>query len=491
MYMGNVLSNLKPAALWKNFEDICGIPHPSKHEEKIREHVLNWAKEHNLAVIVDEVGNVIVSKPATPGMENRKGVILQAHLDMVPQKNSDTQHDFLTDPILPRIVDGWVHATGTTLGADNGIGMAAAMAVMEATDLVHGPLEMLLTVDEETGMTGAFGLKAGLLKGEILLNLDTEEEGDLCVGCAGGTNANMTFTFTNEPVTDDVEAFKISVKGLKGGHSGVDIHLERANSNKLLNRILWHAYYNLGLRLSGIDGGSLRNAIPRESFAVVTLPKTNVEKFKEFVKELTQIVINEYKNVETDITILVEPSEKPASWIDNKTTANLLNAIYATPNGVIRDSQDMKGLVETSTNLAIVKSENNEVKIQCLLRSSVDSAKDDLEKMFAAVYNLAGSAYVFEGKYPGWKPNMDSPILKEMLLAYEKQFGNKPHISAIHAGLECGLLGGVYKNWDMISFGPTINYPHSPDEKVNIPSVEKFWAFLTETLKNAPKKDVV
>ncbi len=486
--MGNVLSNLKPSALWKNFEDICGIPHPSKHEEKIREHVLSWAKAHNIECKVDDTGNVIMRKPATPGMENRKGIILQAHLDMVPQKNSDTVHDFLKDPIRPRINGEWVEATGTTLGADNGIGMAAAMAVFEATDLVHGPLEMLLTVDEETGMTGAFGLKAGLLNGDILMNLDTEEEGDLCVGCAGGTNANIKFQYTEKPVPADVQAFKIAVKGLKGGHSGVDIHLERANSNKLLNRILWYAFNNLEMHLASIDGGSLRNAIPRESFALITLPKANVNKFNEFIKEFTATVINEYKNVETDITILAEPADLPASIIDHVTTNNLLNAIYATPNGVIRVSQDMKGLVETSTNLAIVKSHNNVIDVMCLLRSSVDSAKEDLENMFACVYSLACAECTFNGQYPGWKPNLDSPILKEMLLAYEKQFGKKPHIGAIHAGLECGLLGGVYKNWDMISFGPTINFPHSPAERVNIASVEKFWEFLTETLKNAPIK---
>jgi dipeptidase D len=486
--MGNVLSGLKPTVLWKNFEDICSIPHPSKHEEKIRQHVLAWAKTHNLQAFVDEVGNVIVTKPATTGMEDRKGIILQAHLDMVPQKNNDTVHDFLTDPIKPRIDGEWVKATGTTLGADNGLGMAAAMAVFEATDLVHGNLEMLLTIDEETGMTGAFGLKPGLLKGDILLNLDTEEEGDLCVGCAGGTNANMKFTFSQESVSGDLGAYNLVVKGLKGGHSGVDIHLERGNSNKILNRMLWYGYKNLGLRLASIDGGSLRNAIPRESLALITLPIANTEKFLAYVKEFTAIVINEYKNVETDIAIIAEPVALPQYWIDHSTTGRLLNAIYGTPNGVIRVSQDMKGLVETSTNLAIVKSHDNVIDVLCLLRSSVDSAKEDLENMFAGVYELAGAEYVFDGKYPGWKPNMDSPILKEMLLAYEKQFGNKPHIGAIHAGLECGLLGGVYKNWDMISFGPTINFPHSPDEKANIPSVEKFWAFLTETLKNAPKK---
>lgn len=486
--MGTILGSLQPAALWNHFEEICKIPHPSKFEQQIREYIVAWGKGLSLETVVDEVGNVIIRKPATPGMEDRKGIILQGHIDMVPQKNSDTVHDFEKDPIVPRIDGEWVKATGTTLGADNGMGVAATMAVLESKDLVHGQIEALFTVDEETGMTGAFGLKAGLLTGEILMNLDTEEEGDLCVGCAGGTNANITFKYSDETVLPGSEAFKLSVTGLKGGHSGVDINLERANSNKLLNRILWHAHKNWGLRIASIEGGSLRNAIPRESFAVVTIPKDKVEALKSYVTEFLAVVSNEYKGVESDIKITMETAPLPANVIDLRSTFNLLNAIYATPNGVIRVSQDMMGLVETSTNLAIVKSENNEIQVKCLLRSSVDSAKLDLERMIECVYNLAGAVSVFDGQYPGWKPNMDSAILKEMLAAYEKQFGNKPHISAIHAGLECGLLGGVYKNWDMISFGPTINFPHSPDEKVNIPSVKKFWDFLVETLKNAPKK---
>ncbi|HNW99331.1 MAG TPA: aminoacyl-histidine dipeptidase [Bacteroidales bacterium] len=486
--MGNILGNLQPTSLWNNFEAICGIPHPSKHEAKLRDFVVGWAKSLNLETIVDEVGNVIIRKPATKGMEDRKGIILQAHLDMVPQKNNDTKHDFEKDPIIPWIDSEWVKAKGTTLGADNGIGMAAAMAVLEAKDLTHGPIEALFTVDEETGMTGAFGLKAGLLKGDILMNLDSEDEGELYVGCAGGTNANLKFKYGEELVPANSESFKLNVGGLKGGHSGVDIALERGNSNKILTRILWHAHKNYNLRISLIDGGSLRNAIPRESFAVITLPKDKVAEFKKFVEEFSSIVINEYKGVETDIKITVEPVAMPANVIDLRATFNFLNAVYATPNGVMRMSQDMIGLVETSTNLATIKSENGEIKIQCLLRSSVDSAKEDLEHMVESVYNLAGAEAIFDGQYPGWKPNMDSPILKEMLAAYEKQFGNKPKIAAIHAGLECGLLGGVYKNWDMISFGPTIRFPHSPDEKVNVPSVKKFWDFLTETLKNAPKK---
>ncbi len=486
--MGNILGSLQPAALWNHFEEICKIPHPSKHEEKIREYIVGWAKGIGLETIVDGVGNVIIRKPATKGMENRKGIILQGHIDMVPQKNNDTKHDFEKDPIIPWIDGEWVKAKGTTLGADNGMGVSAAMAVLEAKDLVHGQIEALFTVDEETGMTGAFGLKAGLFKGEILMNLDTEEEGDLCVGCAGGTNANIKFKYADEAVPAGSEAFKVSVGGLKGGHSGVDISLERANANKILNRILWFAHKHFGLRLVSVEGGSLRNAIPRESMAVITIPKDKVTAFKKSVEEFQGIFINEYKGVETDLKITVETVAVPARVIDLNTTCNFLNAIYATPNGVIRDSQDMKGLVETSTNLAIIKSENHEIIIQCLLRSSVDSAKDDLERMIESVYNIAGAESVFDGKYPGWKPNMSSPILKEMLAAYEKQFGKKPNISAIHAGLECGLLGGVYKNWDMISFGPTICFPHSPDEKVNVPSVKKFWDFLVETLKNAPVK---
>jgi dipeptidase D len=486
--MTKVLNDLKPASLWNHFEDLCAIPHPSKHEEKIREHIVAWAKGLGLHTVVDEVGNVIIRKPATPGMENRKGIVLQGHIDMVPQKNNDTPHDFEKDPIIPRIDGEWVKATGTTLGADNGIGVAATMAVLEATDLVHGQVEALFTIDEETGMTGAFGLKSGVLTGDILMNLDSEDEGELYVGCAGGTNANLTFHYTEEETPANSEALLVKVGGLKGGHSGVDIALERGNSNIILNRILWWGNKNANLRIASIEGGSLRNAIPRESNAVVTIPSDKVAAFKNYVTELFKIVVAEYKGVETDISITAETTAVPAKVIDAKTSCNLVNAIYATPNGVMRMSQDMIGLVETSTNLAIVKSENGTIEIKCLLRSSVDSAKDDLENKIESVYTLAGADCIFDGQYPGWKPNMDSPILKEMLAAYEKQFGKIPKIAAIHAGLECGLLGGVYKNWDMISFGPTIRFPHSPDEKVNIASVEKFWAFLVETLKNAPVK---
>lgn len=368
--MGTILGGLYPAPLWNHFEDLCSFPHPSKHEEKIREHIVNWAKSKGLETIVDQVGNVIIRKPATPGMENRKGIVLQGHIDMVPQKNSDTAHDFEKDPITPWIDGEWVKAKGTTLGADNGIGVAAAMAVLEAKDLQHGMVEALFTIDEETGMTGAFGLQGGVLKGDILMNLDTEEEGDLCVGCAGGTNANIKFRYSEEAVPAGSIALNIVVKGLKGGHSGVDIALERGNANKIMNRILWDAYKHLGLRLSSINGGSLRNAIPRESFAVVTLPASNEAKFMTLLKEHETIVVNEYKGVETDIKFEATKTDLPIFVIDSKTTINLLNAVYATPNGVIRMSQDMKGLVETSTNLAIVKSENKVIEgfVYCAVR---------------------------------------------------------------------------------------------------------------------------
>lgn len=486
--MNNVLSGLKPAAVWKNFEALCSHPHPSGHEEAIRQYVYDFAKGLGLEAIVDEVGNLIIRKPATPGMENRKGVILQAHIDMVPQKNNDTKHDFEKDPILPCIDGEWVKATGTTLGADNGIGVAAAMSVLEAKDLKHGPIEVLLTIDEETGMTGAFGLKSGVLHGDILLNLDSEDEGELYVGCAGGTNANITFTFTQENVPAGMAAYTLHVKGLKGGHSGMEINMGKGNSNKILFRLLKQVQNEMDARIADVDGGSLRNAIPREANAVIVLPKTNEAKFLETVKEFDGIVKNELSTVEPDLKVEAIPANMPATIMDLPTQQKLIHAIYACPNGVIRISTDMENLVETSTNLAIVKMHGNTVETLCLLRSSVDSAKHDLESMMESVFVLAGAEITFDGQYPGWKPNMESPILKAMKNIYEERFGKIPEIRAIHAGLECGLLGGVYPNWDMISFGPTIRSPHSPNEKVCIETVEKFWIFLTETLKNIPLK---
>lgn len=484
----NQLLTLEPKSLWKYFYELTQIPRPSKHEENVRQYVVDFGKQHGLSTVVDEIGNVIISKPATPGMENRKGVVLQAHLDMVPQKNEDTAHDFLNDPLKPFVDGEWVKAEGTTLGADNGIGVAAALAILASKEIQHGPVEALFTIDEETGMTGAFELKPGVLKGDILLNMDSEDEGELYIGCAGGTNANAKFRYQGTSAPAGHVSFRLTVKGLKGGHSGLDIPLGRGNSNKILNRLMWVAWKEFGLRLASISGGSLRNAIPRESFALIGIPSANKEDFLAYVKAFSETVKKELSAVEPDLAILVEPTDAPAVWIDETTQHNLLNAIYACPNGVIRMSNEMPGLVETSTNLAIVKSENGVIGVQCLLRSSVDSAKLDLEQMIRSVFELAGAEIFFDGQYQGWKPNPESAILKTMQKVYEGKFGKIPEIRAIHAGLECGILGGAYPNWDMISFGPTIRFPHSPDEKVNIKTVEKFWDFLVETLKNIPAK---
>jgi dipeptidase D len=480
--------NLKPELLWKNFKHICSIPHPSKHEEKITAWLLQWAKEHNISALQDSVGNIIFSKPATKGYENRKGVILQGHIDMVPQKNSDKVHDFTQDPIEIQIGDdGWVRANGTTLGADNGIGCAAAMSILESNDIAHGPLEVLVTVDEETGMTGAFGLKPDVLHGDILMNLDSEDEGELYVGCAGGLDASITFDYKQEPVPKGYATFELAVKALKGGHSGMDIDTGRANANKILFRCLKQIVQKYNVRISSIDGGSLRNAIPREAFATICIPSDKVDLLKEYVEKFFSVVKTELSLVEPDVCISLAEA-KAETLIDEKTSMNLIDAVYGCPNGVIRMSDSVKGLVETSTNLAIVKSENGQISIACLLRSSVDTAKEDLAEMMGSIFCLAGAKCAFSGGYPGWKPNMKSEILQTMIKTYESLYKKTPLIKAIHAGLECGLLGGVYPNLDMISFGPTIRNPHSPDERVKIESVEKFWNFLVEALKNIPVK---
>ena len=486
--MSNDILNLEPKALWKHFHSLTRIPRPSKKEEQIREFIYQFGKNLGLETVMDEVGNVIIRKPATPGMENRKGIILQGHLDMVPQKNSDKVHDFEKDPI-ETIVDGeWVRANGTTLGADNGMGVAAAMAVLESKDIPHGPVEALFTADEETGMTGANGLKPGVLKGEILLNMDSEDEGELYIGCAGGTNANIEFTYSVQPVPAGYAGYRLNVTGLKGGHSGVDIHLGRGNANKIMNRILHHGAKKHGLLVGSIDGGSLRNAIPRESFAHIALPADKGADFAKCLEKMAVTIKNELSAVEPDLKIEAVAADLPAGVMPADAAKRFMDAIYACPNGVMRMSNEMAGLVETSNNLAIVKAENGSVKIMNLMRSSVDSAKDDLQQMIECVFDLAGAKSVFDGSYPGWKPNPASPILKTMQDIYQNRFGKVPDIKAIHAGLECGILGGAYPHWDMISFGPTIRYPHSPDEKVNIATVQKFWDFLVETLKHAPVK---
>ncbi|MFO8021154.1 MAG: aminoacyl-histidine dipeptidase [Perlabentimonas sp.] len=486
--MSNQILNLEPKALWKHFYSLTQIPRPSKHEQAAVDFVVKFGEEHGLETIVDEVGNVVIRKPATPGMENRKGIVLQGHLDIVPQKNSDKQHDFEKDPIEAYIDGEWVTANGTTLGADNGMGVAAALAVLEDKSLEHGLIEALFTVDEETGMGGAFALKPGMLKGDILLNLDSEDEGELYVGCAGGVDANIEIPYKDEPTPDGLTFVKLSVVGLKGGHSGMDISSGRSNSIKLLSRFLRYADKEFGVRLSDMDGGSLKNAIPREAIAIVGVPTSKVSDFEKAAAEHLKIFKNEFSLVEPDIDIKIDKVDAPKTVIDKKSQKGAINAVFACPNGVIRMSDAMPGLVETSTNLARIYFEDGKVKLQALLRSSVDSAKDALSERIASVFELAGGTVEFEGAYPGWKPNMDSPILKVMSDIYKKNWDKTPEIKAIHAGLECGILGGVYPNLDMISFGPTIRYPHSPDEKVKIDTVDKFWKFLVQAIKNAPEK---
>lgn len=482
--MNQNISDLKPNAVWKIFYDLTQIPRPSKKEKKAVEYVRKFGEKLGLKTIVDNAGNVIIKKPATAGMEKRKGVILQSHLDMVPQKNSDKKHDFEKDPIEAYVDGDWVKAKGTTLGSDNGIGVATTLAVLESKTLQHGPLEALFTIDEETGMTGVFNLKPGLLDGKILLNLDSEDEGELCIGCAGGMNTTGEIKFKTEPVPSGSKAWKLSMIGLKGGHSGVDINLGRANSNKLLNRFMMDATKRFRMRLASIDGGSLRNAIPRESFAIVTVPEKFTKDFLAAAKSYQDILKSEIGTVETDLKFTVDPSDMPESVINNTTQIKLLKAVYGIPNGVIRMSIEMPDIVETSSNLAIIKSENGYIDLRCLLRSSVDSAKEDLGVAIQSVLELAGAKVTHDGAYPGWKPDVSSSILQTMKGVYNKKFGKNPDVKVIHAGLECGIIGDVYKGMEMVSFGPTIKFPHSPDEKVHIGSVQKFWDFLVETLIN-------
>ena len=482
--MSQKLEDLQPQVLWKHFNDLCAIPRPSKKEGKAAEFVKEFAIAQGLDYTVDVTGNVIIRKPASAGMEDRPGVILQAHLDMVPQKNSDVQHDFEKDPIDAYIDGDWVRARGTTLGADNGIGVAAALAALELKDLKHGPLEALFTIDEETGMTGANALQAGLLKGSVFINLDSEEEGELYIGCAGGINAESYLPCASEPSDSDVATFKLRLTGLKGGHSGLDIHLGRGNANKLLNRFLWGAARKHGLRLSSINGGNMRNAIPREAFAVITVPSAMSEEFRKDVKSFGAIIAAELSGVESGISFTAEPVERPETVMDPASQNKLLHLVYAIPNGAIRMIADMPEVVETSTNLSIVRSNGQQVEIMCLLRSSVDSAKEDLANAVVAACELAGASTTLSGAYPGWKPNFDSAILKTMKDVYRNLYGKPAAVKVIHAGLECGIFGRNYPDMDYISFGPTIEHPHSPGEKVNIPSVAMFWEYFVETLKN-------
>ncbi|MBQ9962391.1 MAG: aminoacyl-histidine dipeptidase [Alistipes sp.] len=484
--MNKDFSALRPALVWKHFAAICNIPHPSHHEEKIRQYIVDFAEAQSLEYCVDEANNVYIRKPATTGMENRKGIVIQAHLDMVPQKNNDKVFDFENDAIEAYIDGEWVTANGTTLGADNGIGAAAILAVLEDNTLVHGPVEALFTATEETGMDGAFGLKSGLLQGDILLNLDSETEGELYVGCAGGLDANITLPYTAEAAPAGYTAYALEVKGLKGGHSGIQIGYQRANANRELFRLLNHTACDV--RLAAVDGGGLRNAIPREATAVVLVANGDAAAFEAEVAAFEKTLIAEFANIEDSISVKATPTVAPAEVIPACVAAKLAKAVIGAPNGVIKMSVEMEGLVQTSSNLARVVSDGSCVKVQCLLRSSVNSEKHALGEAIKGVFELAGATVELTGDYDGWKPNMESPILHTMLASYESLYGVKPAVMAIHAGLECGIIGGKYEGLDMISFGPTICFPHSPDEKVEIASVEKFYSFLLHTLANAPLK---
>ena len=481
------IKDLEPKALWSNFYSLTRCPRPSKHEEAVRDFLVKWAKDKKIDCRVDKVGNIIMTKPATKGMEKRRPVVLQAHMDMVPQARAGKVHDFLKDPIETKIVEDWVYACDTTLGADDGLGVAAIMAVFESKTIKHGPLEALITTDEETGMTGAFGLKANELKGEFLLNLDSETEGELYVGCAGGVDATLNIPYSTEKAPKDYCAYKLTFGGLKGGHSGMEINTGRANVNKLMFRHLrWVA--ECGLRLISINGGNMRNAIPRDAEAVIAFPKEHTDCILAEFDKVAGWVKKELASVEPDFFMKYEKVRMTQNVISDADTQKIINLMMVAPNGVIRMSRDMEGLVETSLNLAIVKTTGKNFTVQALLRSSVDTAKDALAERLVCLAEMAGGTCKLTGAYPGWKPNMQSPLLKTMKQTYKKLYKKEPAVVAIHAGLECGLLGGKYPDMDMISFGPTLQSPHSPDERANIPSSKKFFDYLVAALEAIPEK---
>ncbi|WP_439128750.1 aminoacyl-histidine dipeptidase [Polaribacter sp.] len=478
--------NLAPKEVWNMFADLNAVPRPSKKEERVIQFMVNFGKELNLETFVDKVGNVIIKKPATKGFEERKTVVLQSHLDMVHQKNNDTKFNFDTQGIQMLIDGDWVTANGTTLGADNGLGVAAIMAVLTSTEIPHPNLEALFTIDEETGMTGAMGLEAGILKGDILLNLDTEEDDEIGMGCAGGVDITATKSYTEVGVPDNCIAYKLEIKGLNGGHSGMDIIKGLGNANKIMNR-LHHAAIN-AICVCEIDGGSLRNAIPRESVSVVVFDKNDTNLVnKAFTSEIESIK-NEFKTIEPNLEINFSTVDTPKTSLSKDTSKKLIQSIYAAHNGFYRMSPDIKGLVETSNNIAKILVKNGDIKISCLTRSSLESGKQDLANSIKSAFELANFTVTFSGEYPGWQPNINSEILEIVSNLYEDLHGEKAHVAACHAGLECGILGQNYPKIDMVSFGPTIRGAHSPDERASISSTQKFWNFLKEILKNTPKK---
>ncbi|WP_334058962.1 aminoacyl-histidine dipeptidase [Polaribacter sp. P097] len=486
--MSQDIRNIAPEIVWNHFADLNAVPRPSKKEERVIQFMVDFGKSLQLETSVDKVGNIIIKKPATSGMEDRKAIVMQGHVDMVHQKNADTNFDFEKEGIKMFVDGDWVKAEGTTLGADNGLGVAAIMAVLSSTDIAHPAIEALFTIDEETGMTGAMGLEANVLKGEILLNLDTEEDDEIGIGCAGGVDVTATGNYTLEPIPENTKAFKIAVTGLNGGHSGMDIIKGLGNANKIMNRLFFDGYEKYGLRIAKLNGGSLRNAIPRESFATIVIDKASEKSFLEESKELIAKIKNEFASLEENLSIDISETEMPENIMDVLSQSNLVKATYTTLNGVYRMSPDVEGLVETSNNVAKITVENGAIKILCLTRSSSESNKWDLANAVRSAFELAGFTVDFSGSYPGWLPNMKSSILKVVESTYKNLFNEQPNVAACHAGLECGILGKNYPEMEMISFGPNIKGAHSPDERAQISSTLKFWKLLIEVLKNIPKK---
>jgi dipeptidase D len=486
--MSTAIRNLNPKEVWNMFADLNAVPRPSKKEGRVIQFIIDFGKNLHLETFVDKVGNVIIKKKATKGLENRKTVVLQSHLDMVHQKNSDTIFDFDKEGIKMLVEGDWVTADGTTLGADNGLGVASIMAVLASNEIEHPNLEALFTIDEETGMTGAIGLEGGVLKGDILLNLDTEEDDEIGMGCAGGVDVTARRTYKEAVVSEKCTAFTITIRGLNGGHSGMDIIKGLGNANKIMNRLLFDGFTNFGLKISEINGGSLRNAIPRESFALVTIDTISKKAFLRESNAHIQIIKEEFSAIESNLIIDITETTLPEKVMELGVQESLLKSIYAAFNGVYRMSPDITGLVETSNNIARVIVKDGQIKIGCLTRSSSETNKIDLTNSLKSAFELSDFNVELSGEYPGWQPNIKSEILAIVSNLYENLHGEKAKVEACHAGLECGILGQNYPEMDMVSFGPTIRGAHSPDERASISSTQKYWKFFLEILKNIPKK---
>ena len=480
--MSEAVRNLEPKSLWNHFSDLNAVPRPSKEEERVIDFMMKFGQGLGFETVKDHIGNVIIKKPATPGMEDRTPIVMQSHLDMVHQKNNDTDFDFKTQDIEMFVDGDWVKANGTTLGADNGIGVATIMAILSSTDIPHPAIDALFTIDEETGMTGALELKGGMISGKILLNLDTEDDNELTIGCAGGVDITANASYHQEDTPAEHIGFELIVKGLNGGHSGMDIHKGLGNANKLINRILYKTYENYGVRVSSIDGGGLRNAIPRESRCVLSVPSSSDGAFAMHIEQLAAIAKAEYASTDADLEITLTPTDLPSKVMNEEQQDSLIAALYSCPNGIYRMSPDIDDLVQTSNNLARVLVKDGEIQVLCLTRSSVDTEKDDLAQMISACFSLMGATVSLSGDYPGWQPRPHSDVVNMMKELYEEMFEESPHVMACHAGLECGILGTNYPDMDMVSFGPNIRGAHSPDERVQISSVKKYWKYTLEVL---------